>query len=171
MSALKGRLCCFLRWTVVGNRKLLICITDLRSLVLMANFEFVLAAQTSLVCVEQHSLIAGFYGSWLTWRSVWLQSWGFVDTAVLVQLLYPLCAEAGLFLCVVVPGLAFPVSLPAHKGLGRCGRKQWSLHHHFLRTASHQGCSVKEKVELHESNNVLGPGKTNTSILSAVSLI
>lgn len=54
--------------------------------------------------------------------SVWLQSCGFVPAAALV-LLDPLCAEAGLFLCVVVPALALPMtqppgSLPAHKGLG-----------------------------------------------------
>lgn len=135
------------------SRKLPFYITDLGSLVLMANFKFMLAA---FGCVEQHSLIASFGGSMLTW-SVWLQSWGFLHAAAVV-LLYPLCAEARLFLWVVVPGLALPVtqppvSLPAHKGLGRCGRKQRSLHHHFFRTASHQDCNLKES-GLHESHNI-----------------
>lgn len=92
------------------------------------------------------------------------------------MLLYPFCAEAGLFLCVVVPALALPVSLPpvslpAHKGLGRCGRKQCSLHHHFLRTASHQGCSLKEKADFLRVIMSYDLIKPIQSFLSAVSLI
>lgn len=155
-------------------RKLLVCITDLRSLVLVANLEFMLAAQNQLGL-----LWIAFPNSKFWWIRARLKK---CLAAVLrlcscssPLLLYPVCAGAGLFSvwwCLgwhsCDPASCEPV---CPQGPWRCGRKQWSLHQHFLRTASHQGCSLKEQVDFMRVIMSYDLIKPIQSFLSAVSFI
>lgn len=82
---------------------------------------------------------------------------------------YLFCVEAGLFLCVVVPGPVPPltqpsVNQPAYKGLSRYRRKQRSLHHHLFEDCQSSGLQFKRESVFHKSKNVLWPNKTNAKL-------
>lgn len=138
-----------------------------QSQVLVANLEFMLAVQNQLGLLWTATLIASFDGSRLSWGSVWLQCWSFAPAAALV-LLYPLCAGAGHFLCVVVPGvtLLWPSLLWAcllTRAL-EMWKKTMIPAPAFFEDFQSSGLQFVRESRLHESNNVLWPNKTNTKL-------
>lgn len=147
------------------DRKQLIFIMDLKTLVLMANCKLPLTVE-NLFGLHWIAFPNRQFG-WIRarWSAVWQRSSGFVHTTALV-LPYPFCAEVG----AVVPGpsplwasLLVRASTDTHENSGPCNST-------CLRTATHQDCTLREKADFVRVI-VLWPNKTNAKLLFPVSLI